>query len=87
MTRPPPLLARTMAVTFVTVAINRHLALGARILRQVAFLAPHLPIVELQVHAGTQFDAVSVDALVAALPAASHAAEPALQELLGRAHA
>jgi len=53
---PPRLVARTLMVTFVTVAviltvvfivIKRHPALGARILRQVPFLAPHLPIVEL----------------------------------------
>jgi len=79
---PPRLVVRTLAVTFITVAvilrlgallhdigkigvsdeilrkpgpltpeefegIKRHPALGARILRQVPFLAPHLPIVEL----------------------------------------
>jgi putative nucleotidyltransferase with HDIG domain len=121
--------------------IKRHPALGARILRQVPFLAPHLPIVELhherpdgrgypfglraddiplaarivhvadafdamtsarayrpprpaadaiielRGHAGTQFDPASVEAFCAALPTSSQAAEPELQELLGRAHA
>jgi putative nucleotidyltransferase with HDIG domain len=118
--------------------IKRHPALGARILRQVPFLAPHLPIVELhherpdgrgypfglrgddiplaarivhvadaydamtsarayrpargrseavselQRHMGTQFDQVSVEALLEALPSSSDAPEPELQELLGR---
>jgi putative nucleotidyltransferase with HDIG domain len=118
--------------------IKRHPGLGARILRQVPFLAPHLPIVELhherpdglgypyglrgddiplaarivhvadafdamtsarayrralarseaiaelRRHAGIQFDVASVDALLASLPAATIAPEPALQELLGR---
>jgi putative nucleotidyltransferase with HDIG domain len=117
--------------------IKRHPGLGARILRQVPFLSPHLSIVELHherpdgrgypfglraddiplaariVHvadafdaitsarayrparthgealaelrrgSGTQFDPVSVDALVAALPSAT-VTEPALEELLGR---
>ncbi len=118
--------------------IKRHPALGARILRQVPFLAPYLPIVELhherpdgrgypfglrgddiplaarivhvadafdavtsarayrpardraeavvelQRNAGTQFDEVSVDALLAALPSSTGIPERALQELLGR---
>ncbi|MBI4263937.1 MAG: HD domain-containing protein [Acidobacteria bacterium] len=118
--------------------IKRHPALEARILRQVPFLAPHLPIVELHherpdgrgypfglrgedipwpariVHvadafdamtsarayrparapaeavaelrrySGTQFDSACVEALLTALPLATTAPEPALQELLGR---
>jgi putative nucleotidyltransferase with HDIG domain len=118
--------------------IKRHPAVGARILRQVPFLAPHIPIVELhherpdgrgypfglrgddiplaarivhvadafdaitsarayrpargpaeaiaelQRYAGTQFDPVSVEALITALPLATTTPEPALQELLGR---
>jgi putative nucleotidyltransferase with HDIG domain len=118
--------------------IKRHPAVGARILRQVPFLAPHIPIVELhherpdgrgypfglrgdeiplparivhvadafdamtsarayrpawgpakaiaelQRYAGTQFDPVSVEALLTALPLATSTPEPALQELLGR---
>ena len=120
--------------------IKRHPGLGARILRQVPFLSPHLPIVELhherpdgkgypfglraddiplaarivhvadtfdaitsarayrpargaaaaiaelQRYAGTQFDPASVNALCVALPLSGTVAEPALQELLGRAH-
>jgi putative nucleotidyltransferase with HDIG domain len=118
--------------------LKRHPGQGARILRQVPFLAPHIPIVELHherpdgrgypfglrgdeipvaariVHvadafdaitsarayrpargrieaiaelrrcSGTEFDPVSVDALVDALPGSSATPEPALQELLGR---
>jgi len=118
--------------------IKRHPALGARILRQVPFLAPHLPIVELhherpdgrgypfglrgediplaarivhvadafdamtsarayraargasvafaelQRHAGTQFDPLCVDALLAAMPSSHDVPEPALAQLLGR---
>jgi putative nucleotidyltransferase with HDIG domain len=118
--------------------IKRHPAVGARILRQVPFLAPHIPIVELhherpdgrgypfglrgdeiplaarivhvadafdamtsarayrpargpaeaiaelQRYIGTQFDPVSVEALLTALPLATTTPEPALQELLGR---
>ena len=118
--------------------IKRHPAVGARILRQVPFLAPHIPIVELhherpdgrgypfglrgdeiplaarivhvadafdamtsarayrpargaaeaiaelQRYTGTQFDPVSVEALLTALPLATTTPEPALQELLGR---
>ena len=118
--------------------LKRHPAVGARILRQVPFLAPHIPIVELhherpdgrgypfglrgdeiplaarivhvadafdamtsarayrparepaeaiaelQRHVGTQFDPVSVEALLTALPLATTTPEPALQELLGR---
>ena len=118
--------------------IKRHPALGARILRQVPFLAPHLPIVELhherpdgrgypfglrgediplgarivhvadaydamtsarayrparpqaeaiadlQRNVDTQFDHVTVDALLAALPSSTDVPERALQELLGR---
>ena len=118
--------------------IKRHPGVGARILRQVPFLAPHIPIVELhherpdgcgypfgllgseiplaarmvhvadafdamtsarayrpargaaeaiaelQRYTGTQFDPVSVEALLAALPLATTTPEPALQELLGR---
>jgi putative nucleotidyltransferase with HDIG domain len=118
--------------------IKRHPAVGARILRQVPFLAPHIPIVELHHerpdgrgypfglrgeeiplaarivhvadafdaitsarayrparapaeaiaellrHTGTQFDLISVEALVIALPLATTIPEPALQELLGR---
>ena len=118
--------------------IKRHPGLGARILRQVAFLEPHLPIVELhherpdgkgypfglrgddiplparivhvadafdamtsarayrpargttwalselQLHAGTEFDTLCVEAIVAAIPEAGTMAEPQIQELLGR---
>jgi putative nucleotidyltransferase with HDIG domain len=118
--------------------LKRHPAQGARILRQVPFLAPHIPIVELHherpdgrgypfglrgdeiplaariVHvadafdaitsarayrpargrtaaiaelrrcSGTEFDPISVDALVEALPGSTSTPEPALQELLGR---
>jgi putative nucleotidyltransferase with HDIG domain len=118
--------------------IKRHPVLGARILRQVPFFAPHLPIVELhherpdglgyplglrgdeiplaarivhvadafdamtsarayrpargypiaiaelRRHSGTQFDAASVDALIAALPTTATLHETELQELLGR---
>src|SRR5688500_12422705 len=118
--------------------IKRHPGLGARILRQVPFFEPHLPIVELHherpdgkgypfglvaddiplaariVHvadafdamtsarayrpaktpkfaigelqrfSGTQFDPVSVEALVAALPGATSVNEPRLDEILGR---
>jgi putative nucleotidyltransferase with HDIG domain len=119
--------------------IKRHPALGAHILRQVPFLAAHLPIVELHherpdgrgypfglrgdaiplaariVHvadafdamtsarayrpargpsfaveelqrgSGAEFDPASVEALCAALPTATSASEPQLQQLLGRA--
>jgi putative nucleotidyltransferase with HDIG domain len=118
--------------------IKRHPVLGARILRQVPFFAPHTPIVELhherpdglgyplglrgdeiplaarivhvadafdamtsarayrpargypvaiaelRRHSGTQFDAASVDALIAALPTTATLHETELQELLGR---
>jgi putative nucleotidyltransferase with HDIG domain len=118
--------------------LKRHPGQGARILRQVPFLAPHIPIVELHherpdgrgypfglrgdeipvaariVHvadafdaitsarayrpargtaeaiaelqrcAGTEFDPVPVEALVAVLPLSTTTLEPALQELLGR---
>ena len=118
--------------------LKRHPAVGAHILRQVPFLAPHIPIVELhherpdglgypfglrgdeipvtariahvadafdaitsarayrpargpgeailelQQGTGTEFDPASVEALIAALPLATTAPEPALQELLGR---
>ena len=118
--------------------LKRHPGQGARILRPVPFLAPHIPIVELHherpdgrgypfglrgdeipvaariVHvadafdaitsarayrpargraeaitelrrcSGTEFDPVSVEALVAALPGSTAIPEPALQELLGR---
>jgi len=118
--------------------VKRHPALGAHILRQVPFLAPHIPIVELHherpdgrgypfglrgdkiplaariVHVadafdamtsvrayrpargsaeaiaeprryvGIQFDPVSVEALLTALPLATATPEPALQELLDR---
>jgi putative nucleotidyltransferase with HDIG domain len=118
--------------------LKRHPSVGARILRQVPFLAPHIPIVELHHerpdgggypfglrgdeiplaarivhvadafdaitsarayrpargpaeaiaelvrHTGTQFDPLSVEALLTALPLATTIPEPALQELLGR---
>lgn len=53
------------------------LRLGARILRQVPFLAPHL-------FSGTQFDPACVEALLAAMPSSHDIEEPALAQLLGR---
>ncbi len=69
--------------------IKRHPALGARILRQVPFLAAHLPIVELHHERpdgrGYPFGLRGDDIpLVEALPSSTDAPEPALQELLGR---
>jgi HD-GYP domain-containing protein (c-di-GMP phosphodiesterase class II) len=82
MRRPPRLVARTLTVRIAHVAGAFEAIASARAYRPAR--GPGEAILEFQRGTGTEFDPASVKALIAALPHASTAPEPALQELLGR---
>jgi response regulator RpfG family c-di-GMP phosphodiesterase len=91
--RPPRLVARTLAVTFGTVAVILTVVFVVLTFDAMTSARAYRParpaaeaVAELERHSGTQFDPESVVAFCAAFPLSTHLAEPELQELLGRAH-
>lgn len=82
MRRSPRLVARTLTARIVRVADAFDAITSVRAYRHAR--GPEEAIHKLQRGTGTEFDPASVEALIAALPLATTAPEPALQELLGR---